>query len=86
MAKRKTEPDSVYFLKIVMFFILGAIWLKAQKFDFIPGVNALPVGLLIGLLFARHDHFMIDRKIEYVVLLAGAFLSYIAPIGVVVQL
>ena len=78
---RKYEPDSVYFMKIVLYFILGGIWVYLDGF-FVPG---LPIGLLIGLLFARHDHFQIDRKIEYAVLLAAAILSYVAPIGLVLR-
>lgn len=81
MAKRhqKQETDSVYFLKILLFFILGSIWFKHSQF--LP----VPVGLLAGLLFAHHDHFQIDRKIEYAVLLAAAVLSFVAPIGVVLR-
>ncbi len=84
-SKQKVEPDSVYFLKILLFFIVGALWLR-QDFDVLPGISALPVGLVIGLLFARHEHFMIDRKIEYLVLLSAALLSYLAPIGIVIEI
>lgn len=83
MAKRKTEKDSAYVLKVLLYFILGSIWLRSG--DFLP-ITSLPVGLVVGLLFARHDHFAIDRKIEYVVLLAAALVSYVAPIGFVLQL
>jgi len=90
MAKRKQkklkpEPDAVYFLKILMFFIVGSIWLRSASYDILPGLNGIPVGLLIGLLFASHDHFQIDKKIEYAVLLAACILSYVAPIGVVIE-
>ncbi len=86
MAKKKTkknpyEPDSVFFLKIVLYFILGGIWVYFHDVS-VPGI---PVGLVIGILFARHDHFQIDRKIEYAILLAAAVLSYVAPIGLVLQ-
>lgn len=84
-AKTKTEFDSVYLLKIILFFILGSIWLHSRGAQFVPGVDSLPVGLLLGLVFARHDHFLIDRKIEYAILLGAALLSYISPIGVVVR-
>ena len=79
--KKQTEPDSVYILKLVIFFILGAIWLS---FDSSAGLSkTVPVGLLLGLVLASHDHFQIDRKIEYAVLLAAAALSYVAPLGLV---
>ena len=84
MAKKKnrrTESDSVYFLKLVMFFILGGIWVYFEN-GIIPGV---PIGLIIGVLFASKDHFQIDRKIEYAVLLSAAILSFVAPIGLVLQ-
>lgn len=81
----KAELDSVYVLKIVLFFIIGSLWLNLRGVDLLPGLSSLPVGLAVGVIFARHDHFMIDRKIEYVVLLGAALLSYIAPVGVVLQ-
>jgi ABC-type dipeptide/oligopeptide/nickel transport system permease component len=46
----------------------------------------IPVGLLIGLVFATHDHFKIDRKIEIVVLLIASVLSYLLPIGFVLSI
>lgn len=67
--KRRHEADSVYFLKILLYFILGTIWIK------INGQAVIPVGLIIGLLFAGHDHFRIDRKIEYALLLLAAVLG-----------
>ena len=84
MAKKKNrrnEPDSVYFLKLIMFFIIGGIWVYFEDSS-IPGI---PIGLIVGILFASHDHFQIDRKIEYAVLLAAAVLSFVAPIGLVLQ-
>ncbi len=87
MAKRVVaETDGAYFLKILMYFIIGSLWVRLSSGHFAPGISSLPVGLIIGLLFAMHDHFQIDRKIEYVVLLAAALLSYLAPIGVVLQI
>jgi ethanolamine transporter EutH len=86
MPKPKTnEPDSLYFLKILMFFLIGSIWVRFVHFNPLPGINSLPVGLIVGLIFASHDHFQIDRKIEYLVLLIAALLSFIAPIGLVAE-
>lgn len=85
MAKPKTEKDSVYFLKILMFFIIGSVWVRFLNYEILPSINALPVGLIVGIIFARHDHFQIDRKIEYAILLAAAILSFVAPIGVVAE-
>lgn len=83
MAKKRPakESNSTYFLKIVLFFILGTIWIR-----FSPGDNVgigVPVGLLIGIVFANHDHFQIDQKIEFAILFVAAVLSYVFPIGAV---
>lgn len=67
--KKRREADSVYFLKILLYFMLGTVWIK------INGWALVPVGLLIGLLFASHDHFRIDRKIEYALLLLATVLG-----------
>lgn len=80
MAKNKNskvEPDSVYFLKIILFFVLGTIWLANQE-----GRRTIPVGLILGLMFASHDHFRIDRKIEYAILLIAALVSLFGPVGI----
>jgi len=84
MATKITEPDSTFFLKIVMYLIIGSVWLY---FDGSSALwRAIPVGLIVGLLFVQHDHFAIDRKIEYVVLLISAVLSYVLPVGVAIVL
>lgn len=83
MVRRKTETDSVYFLKILLYFILGSIWLQFRQIEILPGVMVFPIGLVAGVVFARHDHFRIDRKIEYAVLIGATVLSFVAPIGVV---
>jgi hypothetical protein len=72
MAKKKApEADSVYFLKLLLFFILGTIWLR------IDGRPLVPIGLILGLLFAHHDHFQIDRKVEYAMLLVAGLLAFV---------
>ncbi len=70
-AKTRPETDSSYFLKILLYFVLGTIWLRLN------GHTVLPLGLLLGLLFARHEHFQIDRKIEYVVLIISALIGLV---------
>ncbi len=77
MAKNK-EPDSVYFLKLVLYMIIGVQWFRITKGSIqIP----IPYGFLIGLLFARTDHFQIDRKIEYAILLLAMFVGFWLPLG-----
>jgi len=65
----KAESDNWYFLKILMYFILGTFWIKYN------GYFVLPLGLLAGLLIAQKDRFAIDRKIEYAVLLIAALIG-----------
>lgn len=87
MAKVKTKTkrkpsvqqlDSVFILKIVLYLILGSLWVRLDAGNYqVP----LPLGALAGLLFASHEHFKIDRKIEYVVLLLAMFVGFWLPIG-----
>jgi hypothetical protein len=81
MANKKTsdELDSVYVLKLVLYLILGSLWLRItlKSGSEIP----IPLGALIGLLFATHEHFRIDRKIEYAVLLVAMFVGFWVPMG-----
>ena len=78
------QLDSVYLLKMVLYLILGAQWLRFVG----PGGNSqlpIPIGLIIGILFAMHDHFQIDRKIEYAVLLIAMFVGFWAQVGVYIS-
>ena len=70
------ETDSVYFLKILMYLVLGTIWIKHD------GRLIIPIGLLVGLLFTRKDRFMIDRKIEYALLIIAAILGLSTQYGI----
>lgn len=73
------EQDSVYFFKLVLYVVLGSLWIKITTSD---GANVpLPVGFIIGLFFTAHEHFAIDRKIEYAVLLVAMLIGFWAPIG-----
>lgn len=81
--KAKQSPDSVYFLKIVLFLILGSLWIKAT--DGQSWQLPIPVGFLVGLLLVSHEHFQIDRKIEYAVLIIAMFIGFWLPIGLYVN-
>ena len=78
--KQNTEFDGVFILKLVLYAVLGSLWLKIHSGDLSVGVP-IPVGLVTGLLFATHEHFQIDRKIEYAVLILAALVGLIAPYG-----
>lgn len=78
------EPDTTFFLKAVVFLILGSQWIYIEQLP--EWQLPIPVGLIIGLVFATHDHFRLDRKIEYVVLLFATFISFWLPMGIVISL
>lgn len=91
MAKSKSkkrisyqETDGSYFLKLVLYLIIGAQWLRFVD----PGMTRqipIPVGLIIGVLFASHEHFKIDRKIEYGLLLVAMFVGFWTHQGLFIQ-
>lgn len=64
-----TESDNAYFLKILIYFTLGMLWVKYD------GYMVLPLGLILGVIIAQHDHFAIDRKIEYAILVVAGILG-----------
>lgn len=73
------ELDSLYVLKLVLYLVLGSQWLRIITTD---GTEyPIPAGALIGLLFVAHDHFKIDRKIEYAVLVIAMFVGFWLPMG-----
>ena len=73
MAKKRqtTEYDSVYFLKILLYLIVGSIWINHN------GQQIFPVGLILGILMVQHERLQLDRKIEYAVLLVAAILGMV---------
>lgn len=87
MAKVKTkrkpraqELDGVYILKIVLYLIIGAQWVRLVD----PALTKqipLPLGLVVGTMFAMHDHFQIDRKIEFAILLIACFVGFWSQTG-----
>jgi hypothetical protein len=81
--RSQKELDSVFFLKLVMYFLFGSMWLHIATHSWtIP----LPVGFVIGAGFVTHDHFQIDRKIELAVLLVSALLFYFLSPRLIIQL
>ena len=73
------EPDNIYILKLVLYLILGAMWLRIS-FDTMT--IPVPLGAIVGLFIARTERFGTDRKIEYAVLLISMFVGFWLPIGV----
>lgn len=85
VAKRKNETDGAYLLKLALYVVLGSLWLKIDKSGSSFQIP-IPVGLLIGLAFTSHEHFRIDRKIEYAVLVVAALFGFLAPFGMYITL
>jgi hypothetical protein len=79
-SKKPTQDfDGVYLLKMLLYLLMGSLWIK---FNHGGTVNIpIPIGLFVGLLFTGHEHFRIDRKIEYAVLLVAMLIGYFAPYG-----
>ena len=94
MTKKQTKPkknqtkeaDSAYFLKLVLYILLGATWIKfAIPLALGPvQINGAPIGMLFGIVLASHDHFAIDRKIEYALLIMMMIITYFLPAGIVI--
>lgn len=78
-----TANDGVYLLKLVLYTIIGTQWVWFESgTTFVP----IPLGLLVGILFAMHEHFRVDRKVEFAVLLAAMLVGYVAKIGIFITL
>jgi len=81
-SKIQPEANSVYFLKILMYFILGTVWVRLVNVNIGAFHDiSLPIGLVVGLLFASHEHFQIDSKVEFAILIIAAFISFYLPVG-----
>lgn len=88
MTKAKTKPkqsDSAYLLKLVLYMIIGSQWLFFVNEDLTTQIP-IPAGFIIGLLFTAHEHFKIDRKIEYALLLVAMFVGFWVSMGIEVVL
>lgn len=80
------ETDSTYFLKLVVFVLLGTLWVKFSDPLVWMGLqfNAIPVGMLIGLLLVnKFEKYQADRKIWYAILLVVTIICYFVPAGII---
>lgn len=81
------ETDGTYFLKLVVFVLLGTLWLKfAQPLSWLGHlVTGIPLGMLIGLLLVnKFEKNQEDRKIWYAILLVVTIICYFVPAGIVI--
>jgi hypothetical protein len=84
---RPFESDSTYLLKLVVFVLLGTLWLKfAQPTTWMGArLNGIPLGLAIGLiLVSRFEKYQSDRKIWYAILIVVTIICYFVPAGIVI--
>ena len=84
---RVFESDGTYFLKLVVFTLLGTLWLKFGTPVTWLGmpVNGIPLGMLIGLLLVvKFEKYQSDRKIWYAILLVVTIICYFVPAGIVI--
>lgn len=84
--RRRAESDGAYVLKLVVYVVLGSLWIRLAHplaiGDF--QIAGFPLGFFLGLIFASHDHFQIDRKIEYALLVIMMIVTYFLPAGIVI--
>jgi len=81
------ETDSRYFLKLVIFVLLGTLWLKFSEPAVWLGIplNGIPLGLLIGVIIVnKFEKYQADRKIWYAILLVVTIICYFVPAGIVI--
>jgi len=77
------ETDEAFFLKIVLYLIISSLWVRIQTTD---GTEIpIPLGAIIAVFYALHDHFQIDRKIELAIILVAMFISFWLPIGIYIS-
>jgi 1,4-dihydroxy-2-naphthoate octaprenyltransferase len=81
------ESDGTYFLKLVVFVLLGTFWLKFKvplTWLSIP-IGAIPVGFFGGLILVRQfEKSQTDRKIWYAILVAVTIVCYFEPAGILI--
>jgi hypothetical protein len=84
-SKTTTDTDGAYLLKLVLYVIVASQWLWLVPSGATYRVP-IPFGLLVGIAFASHEHFKIDRKVEYAVMLVAVFIGFVANIGLSMSL
>ena len=85
--ERIYDNDGSFFLKLVVFVILSALWLRLKNPIEVGGlvVQAIPVGLFIALLLVlKIEKYQFNRKIWYVTIIFMAILTSFTPVGVII--
>ena len=81
------ENDSAFFLKLEVFIILSALWLRLREpigigvFE----IQAIPIGLMVALfLVLKLEKYQFNRKIWYATLILMAILTSFTPVGIII--
>ena len=85
--ERIYDNDGSFFLKLVVFVVLSALWLRLKNPIEVGGlvVQAIPVGLFVALLLVLNiEKYQFNRKIWYVTLILMAVLTSFTPVGVII--
>lgn len=85
--ERIYDDDGSFFLKLVFFVILSALWLRLKNPVEVGGlvVQAIPAGLFIALLLVlKIEKYQFNRKIWYVTIIFMAILTSFTPVGVMI--
>lgn len=85
--ERIYEKDSVFFLKLVVFILLSALWLRLK--EPIPVgpmvIQAIPLGLIVALLLVmKVEKYQFNRKIWYSALIIMAIVTSFTPVGIMI--
>lgn len=81
----KKQSDTTYFLKLIVYFICGTVWVRLLGINVGPFQHlSLPLGLIIGIAISTYECSHVDKRIELAVLLAATFISFYLPVGITV--
>lgn len=85
--ERFYEKESAFFLKLVIFIVLSALWLRLESPVEIGtfSIAAFPVGLIVVLLLIlKIEKYQFNRKIWYTATILMAIVSSFTPVGIIV--
>ncbi|OYX42943.1 hypothetical protein B7Y94_02660 [Candidatus Saccharibacteria bacterium 32-49-12] len=85
--ERLYEKESAFFLKLVVFIILSALWIRLEN-PISAGpmiIQAIPVGLIVALLLVfKIERYQFNRKIWYATLILMGILTSFTSVGIIV--
>lgn len=85
--ERFYEKESAFFLKLVVFIILSALWLRLEAPIEIGSmvIQAIPLGLIVALLLVlKIEKYQFNRKIWYATLIMMAIVTSFTPVGIMI--